>query len=564
MRRFIGYVFVAVCLILVFFSNTSVFSLESETQSEEFDEALLHLSEYRREAAYVALSQAFDVIGEEGNSYDYMELLSYGIEFESYLNQHVSVLSNAELLESFAIEYEKPGYEIQVNLLLADILIDNDIEVFLEKMETAELLLEQYPDDYYQAKWLYNQSKYLALYNEHNSYLEAISTIQEAINLLDGESQMGLIRVPLKSYMYMTLSDYYLKETLHDEAIKALEMSIAVCPKKDVDTLYLINSQFANTYTTQNNFKDANHYIEAAKTLYPIISMAMQNEYPYEDLLEYEAYGAYFTKDYEVSSKLFYELFYFYKYENVSSTFEEKQYNAPFRDLYEESREEIELIEDEVVSLGMVNDSLENENEIIKEEMTYEIARSEYLEKINNGQKIIIGLITLTLIVLAFQQYRLFVISNTDTLTKLYNRNKIITKYEKIKRGKCCLAIIDLDHFKKINDTYGHLVGDEVLVTVAQTLKKSIRSSDHIGRYGGEEFLLIINTSSISEAEAIVKRTLTSIEEIKWRHKGLKTTASIGLVHSDSMVGDLLLREADEQLYKAKDSGRNCYCMKIV
>jgi diguanylate cyclase (GGDEF)-like protein len=124
--------------------------------------------------------------------------------------------------------------------------------------------------------------------------------------------------------------------------------------------------------------------------------------------------------------------------------------------------------------------------------------------------------------------------------------------------------LCDIDHFKKINDTYGHLVGDEVLRTVSSCLMSSVRSYDMVGRYGGEEFLLVIvgSSSSLAESRAEEIRSMIAGLAIETTSGTLSVTLSIGALTSSDWGSNLnatnLLNEADMALYGAKASGRNC------
>jgi len=155
-------------------------------------------------------------------------------------------------------------------------------------------------------------------------------------------------------------------------------------------------------------------------------------------------------------------------------------------------------------------------------------------------------------------------ISRTDSLTGLQNRsrlNEILEeKIERFKRysTQFAVAIVDIDFFKDVNDTYGHQVGDQVLVEMADVIKEDIRMTDEFIRFGGEEFILIYEEVSSDEAVDIVQKLCLKIESHNF---GVvkKKTISIGftLCHEDDTVVSILKR-ADEALYKAKENGRNC------
>lgn len=155
-------------------------------------------------------------------------------------------------------------------------------------------------------------------------------------------------------------------------------------------------------------------------------------------------------------------------------------------------------------------------------------------------------------------------ISVTDELTKLYNRRKtdetLSFEMERAKRSKGSFGIImiDIDKFKDINDTYGHLTGDDVLQEIAKILCENVRKIDVLGRWGGEEFLIVDSESDSNKLRKFAGKIRKAVEEHDFDKVG-KVTCSIGVTQYDD--GDTisnLIKRADEALYMAKDSGRNC------
>ncbi len=155
-----------------------------------------------------------------------------------------------------------------------------------------------------------------------------------------------------------------------------------------------------------------------------------------------------------------------------------------------------------------------------------------------------------------------------DSLTKSPNRRaildfaKVLFEEAESMNTQFCLAIVDLDLFKEINDTYGHQVGDEVLIAFAQSCQKSIREHDNFGRYGGEEWLIVFPKTTVENAKFIFPRLSTTLNEqpLHCLPKEHKLTFSIGMVeyksnHYESL--DEMIIAADECLYKAKQLGRN-------
>ena len=154
-----------------------------------------------------------------------------------------------------------------------------------------------------------------------------------------------------------------------------------------------------------------------------------------------------------------------------------------------------------------------------------------------------------------------------DGLTGLYNRRQfeigLEQEYNRTKRhpSDFSLAILDIDFFKKVNDTYGHQYGDYVLKTVASLMKQAFRKTDLLYRYGGEELIMIMPETNIEGAIIPVQRLRRMIEEYDFDYNGVKAkvTASIGLTMNYQEFNSPadILKSADEALYKAKESGRN-------
>jgi diguanylate cyclase (GGDEF)-like protein len=158
---------------------------------------------------------------------------------------------------------------------------------------------------------------------------------------------------------------------------------------------------------------------------------------------------------------------------------------------------------------------------------------------------------------------QLEVLSITDPLTGLYNRRKILQEIEdeklRAERYVCNVSILifDIDHFKNINDMYGHGEGDLILKELGELIRSSIRATDVFARWGGEEFMLLLPETDLTSAVAIAEKLRVAVE----RHifsNGKNITISIGV--STFIKGcsvDDFIREADDMLYRAKETGRN-------
>ncbi len=148
-----------------------------------------------------------------------------------------------------------------------------------------------------------------------------------------------------------------------------------------------------------------------------------------------------------------------------------------------------------------------------------------------------------------------------DPLTKVYNRKALEKDLgEILEKGKdrdldLVIAIVDIDNFKMVNDKYGHLVGDFVLIKLADTMKSLIRKSDKIYRYGGDEFIIVFNRSNLENAEKSIERIIYKIYRttLKYKENYIKITISAGITqHRAGDTIESIIKRADEALYKAK------------
>lgn len=166
------------------------------------------------------------------------------------------------------------------------------------------------------------------------------------------------------------------------------------------------------------------------------------------------------------------------------------------------------------------------------------------------------------------------VLMSLDPLTQILNRRGLSNHYEEMRQlaeaqqFHLCIALLDIDYFKRVNDQYGHDAGDQVLKSIAQILKSNLREYDHIGRFGGEEFMIIFTNTPVDLVISILERCRKSIEnyELIYQDKMICFTASFGLSSSEQHGYDqeVLFQAADQALYQAKNSGRNRICTKAV
>ena len=121
------------------------------------------------------------------------------------------------------------------------------------------------------------------------------------------------------------------------------------------------------------------------------------------------------------------------------------------------------------------------------------------------------------------------------------------------------LAVVDIDHFKLVNDRFGHLYGDEVLILIANILRSSFRSHDRIFRFGGEEFVVLLRSTTLSTAHRVFNRFRLAVQEYHFPQVG-QVTVSLGFVSTNRGSPVEILGQADQALYYAKEHGRNQVC----
>lgn len=154
-------------------------------------------------------------------------------------------------------------------------------------------------------------------------------------------------------------------------------------------------------------------------------------------------------------------------------------------------------------------------------------------------------------------------LSNTDALTQIYNRmafnNILETELIRAKRYRTDLSLImfDIDHFKNVNDTYGHMIGDEVLKTIVEIISGSIRTIDFFARWGGEEFMILLPETNSEAALELAERLRVEIASYNFKTAG-RVTASFGVASlKDDVHADALATRVDNALYMSKNNGRN-------
>jgi two-component system, cell cycle response regulator len=169
---------------------------------------------------------------------------------------------------------------------------------------------------------------------------------------------------------------------------------------------------------------------------------------------------------------------------------------------------------------------------------------------------------------LVSQSRRMEALIFEDSLTGLFNRRFILTQLSGLVSGarrhehRLAVVMIDIDHFKLVNDQHGHAAGDRVLVEVAGALRRNLRAEDHLGRLGGEEFLAVLPDTDAEAAQAAAEKLREAVAAARVEHDGLElaVTVSVGWAAWEGETAEDLVRRADEALYAAKRLGRDQAC----
>jgi diguanylate cyclase (GGDEF)-like protein len=155
--------------------------------------------------------------------------------------------------------------------------------------------------------------------------------------------------------------------------------------------------------------------------------------------------------------------------------------------------------------------------------------------------------------------------SNLDALTKIYNRGALNTYLKELcqnvnEKYETHLLAIDIDDFKSINDKYGHIAGDKILIYIARILKKTLRDGDKVFRFGGEEFIVVLNRLNVEQCKTIANRLIKLISDNKLIYKGNTIGVTVSAGGTSLKVGDSpdsFITRADKALYRSKQSGKN-------
>ncbi len=218
--------------------------------------------------------------------------------------------------------------------------------------------------------------------------------------------------------------------------------------------------------------------------------------------------------------------------------------------------------------LGIIALSSNEESEVITEFI--KLGANDYINKSYSRTEVITRVNAILDLLDLFEENRMMAFK--DFLTNLYNRRYFFKTaqniFDKTKRAKndIVIAVLDIDRFKTINDTYGHDVGDFSLKRCAEILKETMRGSDLVARFGGEEFCILLEDISYEDTQKLFEKLRLTIENnsIKYEELEIKFTVSIGICYGIGNTLNEMIKNADESLYESKKGGRNRITLRKI
>lgn len=375
---------------------------------------------------------------------------------------------------------------------------------------------------------------------DEKDYSMAISLLQEALKDPALKDTINLYFSEL-SLIHYNIADILYEMEKKEEALVDLKSALNLLDPLDIDFTVLMKVYMARYYYSDGQYNETREYLEDVFRDYEKTSPLLKKILPLNNVRFIEGDLEYQNKNYKKAADIYYEI--------------------------TQNSDEKSLVEENIVAnqamMDFNNSQMDKQLSLLEqlaaEQMEKNMVQTKYLTVAYGFILLLIILVISAVFVISFfnkQRKKMYSLSITDQLTQLYNRRKIVEMFGQIEPGTKCVALIDVDDFKSINDNYGHLVGDEVLRSVAETIRKSLRIQDEVGRYGGEEFLIILDTEDTDLAIKIIERIRINIENIAWDYPNLKTTISVGLTKATE-VGDPLLAKVDQLMYASKSAGRN-------
>lgn len=491
---------------------------------------------YEYAEAYTKLEEAL-TLTEKDTRLEY-EILKYMMHINGLFDNYKGATIKSLRMKEIAVQLNYTHGIIISNCYIAEAFVQaGDIETAREHLQEAYDLSMETSDqygmlNYYISMWYLEYIEWDL--EKAGGYLQEAKDIYLSNNL---DEPIGIDLVDIESYF--AFNDYW-----RDEHQEALDHLLSIEDLLEEDNLLQLSNYYYNIgfFSKEIDTTLAIESLNKAKELYGQVSKLDTVGY-YENLIdEALAYAYYSNGDYQLAADYFYLVTEYY----YSEAYGEEVFGGD-EDLskYKEQAtlERIELLE-----------QISKEKERVIELQKYRLYLSMFF---------IVLLIILIIVIIYERNLKnkseklLYRRSITDELTQVFNRGHIIDIFESKLEENNGVILLDIDNFKVINDTHGHVVGDKVLKIVAQLIKESVRETDYVGRYGGEEFLVVLEGMEKQELMAIAERIKESLGHYEWSYPDLETTCSIGVSFAFSKDSDEVLHHVDQLMYQAKVNGKN-------
>ncbi|NVK22300.1 MAG: diguanylate cyclase [Kangiellaceae bacterium] len=510
------------------------------------------------------------------HEYDYVEIFTLRGD-----GQIPQAIEKADALYT-AVSESWPKHKLS-NLVLERAYILSFQYKYKESLELLEVALAHAfdSDDPYQLTETYNV--FGILYSELNDNASAIMYFEKAVEVMEENPQLTD-----NSYLYSNLADSYRLEGNFDRAKELLDKSLAsASQEQDISAIAFAHQMRSRILTDQGEYEKAlNHLDQAIKMSEQIgeelFNYELHSEYAYLHLklgnLDQAKYHLAIAEDH--SAKQGDTDLYYFERLNAEILAKEERYQEAFEKLGQSYKNYRKHFNDNMTHVSNISreqldqERLSFENKLLEKENAL---NQEYL---SNNRKFsyilwsLIGVLAIGIFAAIWMIFRFKRLANdnhklafTDNLTKLPNRRHVFRTLDEHHRnssggtGTYSIILFDLDHFKSINDRFGHSVGDQVIQTTKDICRAILREKDTIGRIGGEEFMIILPETTLNDAYNIAERLREHFEAFDFDHlaQGLKVTSSFGVTEylDEDESLDFVINRADRLLYKAKNEGRN-------
>lgn len=414
------------------------------------------------------------------------------------------------------------------------------------------------------AKKLKNDDAYIKSHIELALLFGRIGGNESGIKLLKKIENINLPNkyenADKKVYALFNLFELYVRTNNFQEAINCIskinqyQQYFSADDWRDIEIL--VDNDYAKIYMHNGDYVKAKEYLDKSLNLQNIDNNQYykKKDIPYKfNLAQYYVE----TNQIDKGKEIYYQLLELAN-KNNDNYFKLKVLNK-LKKIETDKNKKIKLLNEILVLTEKENDAMYNNyTKSITTLIDYELNIMEQYQFKNKIYRLIISLLIL-LGYGAFYLQKIKIKSENDGMTSVFNRRKYDEDFEKSTYwNKCGIIVIDIDNFKTLNDTYGHLFGDEILIAYAKLLKNLCKKQKgtKVYRYGGEEFIVLCKDMVFDNVIEFAEKIRSEIASKKWSNE-LQITVSIGVSHSDNTSKEKLFEKADANLYISKKSGKN-------